>query len=56
MPNHNLPKNIYFETIRSVVQLIMTCLKDSTFLLEVKGKECTITDSSFCTLHLIHWQ
>lgn len=42
MTNHKLPKNIYFEKIRSDVQQIMTCLKVSTFLHEIKGKECTL--------------
>ena len=54
MPNHRRSKNIYLEKIRSVVQQIMTCLTDNTFLHELKGEDCTITDSSFCTRHLIH--
>jgi hypothetical protein len=42
MPNHKLSKNIYFEKIYSEVQQIMTCWKDSIFLHEVEGKECTL--------------
>jgi hypothetical protein len=54
MPKHMLSKNTYFEKIRSVVQQVMTCLTDNTVLHDVKGENCTITDSSFCTRHLIH--
>jgi hypothetical protein len=46
MPNHMLSKYVYFEKMRSVLQHILTCLKDNTFLHEVKWEDCTITDSS----------
>ena len=54
MPNHMVSKNICFEKILSVVQQVVTCLTDITFLHEVKGEDCTITDSSFCTRRLKH--